>query len=234
MTTQVNVDASSPEPDARQIADYLTSHPSFFDEQPDLLADLRLPHSSGAAVSLVERQILVLREQNRELKRKLLELVDVARDNDRLNERMHRMTLDLLRSDSLHALLDTLKDHLHNEFKADAVAVQLTGLVESRQRDTWATRLEPDEAVKALFNTAFVDSRPQCGRLKKEQLDFLFGDQATAIESAIVVPLGKRSEQGLIAIGSREVSRFNPCMGTLFMSHLAELLVVFLQRQGIL
>lgn len=234
MTTQANVDASSPEPDVRQIADYLTNHPSFFDEHPTLLADLRLPHASGAAVSLVERQILVLREQNRELKRKLLELVDVARDNDRLNERMHRMTLHLLRSDSLRALLDALKHHLHNEFKADAISVQLTGLDESRQRDTWATRLEPDEAVRTLFKTAFVDGRPQCGRLKKEQLDFLFGAQATAIESAIVVPLGKQSEQGLIAVGSREVNRFNPCMGTLFMSHLAELMVVFLQRQGVL
>lgn len=234
MTTPANVEATNPEPDVRQIADYLTNHPSFFDEHPNLLADLRLPHARGAAVSLVERQILVLREQNRELKRKLLELVDVARDNDRLSERMHRMTLDLMRADSLRALLDALKDHLHNEFKADAVSVQLTGLDESAQHDSWATRLAPDDAVKTLFKTAFVDGRPQCGRLKKEQLDFLFGAQATAIESAIVVPLGNRSEQGLIAVGSCEVNRFNPCMGTLFMSHLAELVAVLLHRQGIL
>ena len=232
MTTQANVDTPNRAPDAQEIADYLISHPEFFDERPELVADLRLTHSSGAAVSLVERQILVLREQNGELKRKLLELVDVARDNDRLNERMHRMTLDLSRSDSLRMLLDTLKDHLHNEFKADAVAACIINLDESQQRDTYATKLEPDDTLKTLFKTAFTDSKPQCGRLKQEQLDFLFGDQAAAIESAVVVPLGAQAEHGLIAIGSREVSRFNPCMGTLFMSHLAELLVVFMQRQG--
>ncbi len=233
MTTPANAEPRINEPDAVQIAGFLDSHPDFFDEHPELVAKLRLSHSSGKAVSLIEKQIEVLRGQNEELKTRLLQLVDVARDNDRLNERMHRMTLDLLKSPSLVELLDSLENHLRNEFKADSISIQLPGLGESRRRETNAQNLRLDETVQELFPVVFGEGKPLCGRLKQEQLDFLFRDQAAAIESTAVIPLGERAQQGLLAIGSREVNRFNPCMGTLFLSHLGELLASLLQDRDI-
>lgn len=231
MTTQANIETRIEGPTAEQIAAYLDKHPGFFDERPDLLATLRLPHTSGKAVSLIERQVQVLRDQNETLKSRLMELVDVARDNDRLNGRMHQMTLELLQAGSLVQLLDTLEDHLRNEFKADAIALRLAGLSESLQRETGVKSLLVDADTKALFSTSLCDGKPQCGRLKQEQLEFLFGAQAHDIESAAVMPLGALGHDGLLAIGSREETRFNPCMGTLFLSHLAELLVLLLRNR---
>jgi len=231
MTTQANIDSQVNRTTAEQVCDYLGDNPAFFDDHPDLLAELNLSHSSGAAVSLIERQIQILRDRNADLKAKLLELVDVARENDRLNDRMHQMTLDLLKIRSLVELLDALEDHLRNEFKADAIAVHMTGLSEDQQRETTARRLEVNETLTQLFQPAFTEGKPQCGRLKREQLDVLFGDQAAAIESAAIIPLGKNAERGLLAIGSREVNRFNPCMGTLFLSHLGELLGGLLEHR---
>ncbi|MGD2075173.1 MAG: DUF484 family protein [Gammaproteobacteria bacterium] len=230
MTTQATVETAKGGPNAEQIAKYLQTHPGFFDERPELLASLRLPHGSGNAVSLIERQVQVLREQNATLRSRLVELVNVARDNDRLSEQMHQLTLDLLRADSLPPLLDVLEDHLRNEFEADAVALRLTGLDEARQRETGAAPMVIDDAAQQLFPNALGDGKPQCGRLKQQQLQFLFGSAAQDIESAVVIPLGKRGSEGLLAIGSREVDRFNPGMGTLFLSHLAELLVLLLRH----
>jgi hypothetical protein len=232
MTTQASIDTRIDGPTGEQIAAYLEKHPEFFDEHPDLLAGLRLSHSSGKAVSLIERQVQVLREQNDTLKSRLMELVNVARDNDRLNSRIHQMTVDLLQASSLLALLDTLEDHLRNEFKADAFALRLVGLGETLQRETGVEALLIDAGSKALFPTSLCDGKPQCGRLKRQQLEFLFGDQARDIESAAVIPLGDHGRDGLLAIGSREINRFNPCMGTLFLSHLGELLVVLLRNQA--
>jgi uncharacterized protein YigA (DUF484 family) len=174
----------------------------------------------------------VLRDQNHDLKTKLLDLVQVAQDNDRLNERMHRMTLDLLTAGSLLELLDALRDHLRNEFKADAIALHLPGLDESQQRETGARNLLLDETLKERFPLPCSEGKPQCGRLKQDQLDFLFNDQSAAIESTAVVPIGERARSGLLAIGSREVNRFNPCMGTLFLSHLGELLTCMLDNHN--
>ncbi|NNG13311.1 MAG: DUF484 family protein, partial [Halobacteria archaeon] len=67
-----------------------------------------------------------------------------------------------------------------------------------------------------------------CGRFKREQMSFLFGDQAPAVESAAIIPLGKKGGTGLLAIGSQEGNRFHPGMGTLFLTHLGELLDLLL------
>ncbi len=230
MTTQANAEDCVPAPDAEQVSHYLSSHPEFFDSRPELLSTLKLNHDSGCAVSLIERQVQVLREQNHDLRRRLLELVEVARDNDRLSERIHRLTLDLLRAGSLVELLENLDHGLRNEFMADATVVHLRALDEQRQRETGARALQIDDALKALLPTPLVDNKPQCGRLKHEQTEFLFGDQYAAIESAAVVPLGDYGEQGLLSIGSRESTRFNACMGTLFLSQLGELVACMLRR----
>jgi uncharacterized protein YigA (DUF484 family) len=230
MTTQANAENSVAAPDAQQISDYPSGHPDFFDKHPELLARLQLNHPSGRAVSLIERQVQVLRDQNQDLKKRLLDLVDVARDNDRLSERVHRLTLDLLRAGSLTELIDSLEHSLRNEFMADAMVLHVPALDESRQRETGARPLQVDDALKALLPTPLVDNRPQCGRLKHEQAEFLFGDQAAAIESCAVIPLGHCGSAGLLSIGSREVNRFNPCMGTLFLSHLGELIARLLER----
>jgi uncharacterized protein YigA (DUF484 family) len=230
MTTQANAGTSVAEPGIEQVRDYISNHPDFFDAYPELLAGLQLSHSSGNAVSLIERQVQVLRDQNADLKKRLLELVDVARDNDRLSERIHLLTLDLIKANSIVELLDSLEHHLKSELKADAVILHLPGIDESQQRETGARLLTVDEALKALLPAPLTDNKPLCGRLKEGLATFLYGDQAAAIESSAVIPLGENARQGLLTIGSREVNRFNPCMGTLFLSHLGELVAGLLAK----
>ena len=81
-----------------QIAEHLIAHPEFFERHPGVLARLKLPHQRGsAAVSLVERQVLVLREKHAALEQKLRELIENGRANDTIADRMHRLTRRLLR-----------------------------------------------------------------------------------------------------------------------------------------
>ena len=232
MTSQANAESQHSEPDASQVHDYLTNHAEFFNEYPELLADLQLSHASGKAVSLIERQVQVLREQNHDLKQRLMELVDVARDNDRLNERLHNLTLELIGAGSLPELVESLEHQLRNEFMADAIILHLPDLDESRQRETGAQPLVIDDKLRELLPTPLTENKPQCGRLKQAQAEFLFGEQAAAIESSAVIPLGENACGGLLTIGSREVNRFNPCMGTVFLMHLGELLVRLLDSRS--
>lgn len=210
-------------PDEQQILDFLRSNPDFFEQHTELLTELKLPHPSGTAISLIERQVAALREQNDQLKSKLLNLIQVARDNDRLNTRMHSMIMDLLKASSMTALLDTLSEHLHNEFNADAIAVHLTDISETQAREKGVSTLVIGDALKTQFADVLGSGKPLCGRLTQVQLGILFDEQAAALQSAAVIPVGEKAEQGLLAIGSREANRFFPGMGTHFLTHLGEL-----------
>ena len=86
MTDQTQ--GSTPLPDAEAVAAYLRAHPEFFVDHDELIPELRIPHQPGTAVSLVERRSL--RERNIEMRHRLSQLMDVARDNDRLFDKTRR------------------------------------------------------------------------------------------------------------------------------------------------
>jgi len=223
MTLQATSSVTDSPVEPTQVIEFLRDNPAFFEDNPEALTELRVSHPTGKAVSLIERQVELLRDQNAVLKERLLDLVQVARDNDRLNNRIHLLLMALLDADSLNRLVDTLHEHLHTEFNADAVALHLRGFADDRIRESGACVLGDDDRARALFAAPLDSGKPLCGGLRPEQLDYLFGERAQGIESAAVIPFGGSDLGGLIAIGSREQQRFFPGMGTVFLGHLGEL-----------
>ncbi len=215
------------EVDEEQVAAFLRENPDFFDRQPAVLADLELPHESGAAVSLVERQLTVLRERNQELRSRLGTLVNNARDNDRLFELTRRLVLDLLLADSLSAAVSSLDKSLNKDFKTDFNSLYLFG-TEERVASNYRC-VTPATARESVGN--LMDARQViCGTLRKEENAFLFTDNAEHIKSAAVVPIGSTTSIGLLAVGSRDPQHYKSGMGTLFLSYIGEVLAHALPR----
>ncbi|WJW75578.1 DUF484 family protein [Thiohalobacter sp. IOR34] len=213
---------------AEQVEDFLRRHPQFLAERPALLAELDVPHPTDGAVSLIERQIGVLREQNRQYRRKLLELVEIGRSNDALLTNLHRLTLALMRCSTLEETIAVLHDHLGSEFGADAVGLRLAGL--DPERGVPRTRhLDPDDPALAAFERFFQQVRPLCGQLSPEQLDYLFGELADGIRSAALIPLGETAEYGLLAVGNSDPDYYHPAMDTELLAKLSELVSCALQ-----
>ena len=197
------------------VAEFLLQNPDFFERRPELLAELKVPHPCGAAVSLLEYQSKVLRERGKGLQRRLDELLAVARDNDRAAERLHRLTLELMDAKNLEAVLFALKDELRSNFQVDTIAVRLFGEVDDQP--DWIRPNHPD--LKPLENV-LREPRPICGRLSRDQLQLLFGDSATAIGSTALIPLVDGRTLGFLAIGSFQPDRFHPGQGTVFLRQL--------------
>ena len=199
-----------------QIADYLQAHPEFFARHPNLLAQLRIPHGSGGAVSLIERQVDMLRTEVGQYQKQLQRLVDLARENERLSQRLHTLTLALIDAADFPEVLNTLEDHLHDEFQADAVELRLFSgpfPADSGAADPLAT----------VFREFFLRGRPVCGPATEPQLSYLFGTQGEDVRSAALLPLHGDDLVGVLAIGSADPERFHPDMGTEFLSRLAEI-----------
>lgn len=200
---------------------YLRDHPEFFIRHADLAENLRIPHPCQPAVSLLEYQNRLLREQSQHLRDKLLELVAIARDNDRLAERVQRLALGLLDArGGLDELLHGIKAILREEFRADCVALCLA-IPPTVGLSAVEEFLRPD--VLILFEDVFRTGRPRCGRLSPEQAAALFADGAGRAASAALIPLGNKEWRGLLAVGSSDAGRFYPGVGTLFLERIGEL-----------
>ncbi|MCG6887095.1 MAG: DUF484 family protein [Proteobacteria bacterium] len=218
----------------REVVRYLRDNPDFFERHLDLLADILLPHESGRAVSLVERQVSVLREQRDEQRNKLKLLIQTARKNETLNTHINALMLALLDATSLQEILEIIQTRLADDFDAETVVVRLfnTGhpyLAELPELVDWS------EPVMGAFEKVINGRKPVCGALKPGQLDALFDDAAGQIHSAALVPLVANEEggkcYGLLAIGSRDRNRFRADMGIVFLSQLGKVLSRVLKGQ---
>lgn len=214
-----------------EIARYLRDHPAFFEEHQDVLAGMILSHESGSAVSLIERQVQVLREQKDNQKRKLQSLISTAQNNEKLNNNVNALILELLDADSLNDILKVIEQRMRADFEADAVVVKLlaSGNAVLKEHEELTAWQQPALIIGEKVMTA---RQPVCGSFNTEQMQALFDD--ADIQSAGVVPLveDKNSKNcyGIIAIGSYDPQRFRADMGTLFLSLLGQVLTRILKR----
>ena len=223
-------------PESLEIADseeemvaWLRDHPEFFTRHPALVESLRIPHPCWPAVSLLEYQNRLLREHVQRLHDKLIELVNIARDNDRLAERVQRLALGLLDArGGLDELLHGIKAILRDEFKADCVALCLA-VPHTVNLSAIGELLRPD--VVGLFEGVFRAGRPQCSRLSLEQANALFSDNACHVVSAALIPLDNGQWRGLLAVGSGDANRFHDGVGTLFLERIGQLVSQALQAR---
>jgi len=215
----------------RQVAEYLRSHPEFFERHQDLLTDLRLPHpESGQAVSLVERQVGVLREQKQELKHRLKGVARNARNNEHLLERIQGLILALVDCRDLDGAITTLQHVLRREFHAEAVALRL--FREGNGATPLRHYVSPESEELQPFHGAISRREPVCGYLTPEQVRALFPDQAGEVVSGALVPLCEDDGHclGLLGVGSGDPKRFHPEMGTVFLQHLGAVVAAILRR----
>lgn len=219
MTTNAIPGNDTAELDEEVVARYLHIHPDFFTRHDDLLETMHLPHGGGGTISLVERQVALLRERIRGLERRFGDLVQVARENEQLAQQLHKLTLGLLEADSLSAALATIDEILRSEFRTAHVAVYLIAK-EGREGMHFA---DADAPVFARLSELLATRRPRCGRLSTDQNTALFPEAGERIASTVLIPLldGARP-LGLMALGSEDAERFHQGMGTLFLGYLGE------------
>ena len=233
MSTQPERDYQDEALSEQAVHDYLATHPDFFEQNPRLLSALNLPHSSGGTVSLIERQISVLRQKDLKRERQLKDLISVARANDVLAAKIHELTLQLLAATNLSTTVSVLEEAMRSGFGADQAVLVVFGDPDAFT-DIDAGRFfrvidRKDPALKS-FDTFLNGSGPRCGKIRDAQRESLFRNDAEEIGSAALVPIGKGAEIGFLAVGSVDSDRFHPGMSMDFLARLGDLIAGALKR----
>ncbi len=205
-----------------QVVAFLRNNPTFFRNHDDLLLEMRLPHESGKAISLLERQVNVLRERNMDMRHRLNKLLDNARDNDKLFDKTRRLVLSILEVDTVDDIVDKVIESLQNDFQVDASSLILFGTSANFPHAN-CRRVDAGEARKHI-GSVIKNNRAVCGILRTDELAFLFPKQHEQIGSAAIVPLAFHNPVGVLAIGSFDPHHYRSSMGTLFLTYIAEVL----------
>lgn len=211
------------------VMQYLRDNPDFFGRHPLLLTDLSLPHDSGQAISLVERQVAILRERNIDMRRRLNHLVGAANTNDSLFEKTRRFTLQMLDCNDLAAIDRILAQTLIDDFGADRARCFVTHPVAFDSLPHLVYRASAPELPLAHLTQATGLS---CGLLRADEFGRLFDDTPSADGSAALIRLEHGDLLGVLAIGSFDPLRFAPDMGTLFIRYIGDVLARVLSRNA--
>lgn len=222
MTTDNDSTAAPPELSAQQVAEYLLEHTQFFRQHSSILAELELPHESGKAISLVEKQVSVLRERNRDTRDRLNQLMEGARDNERLFNSTQQLVLGLLEATSLDDIVHIVQSTLRDDYRVDSNALVLLGNPDS-YNDT-NVRIIPPQVAATQIGHLLETSRAVCGTFRDSELAFLFPDATQRIGSAAIVPLRDGDVFGILAIGSFDPHYYRSSMGTVFLGYIGEVL----------
>lgn len=208
---------------ADQVEEWLYERPDFFAQHLDLLGNMTIPHPSGEAISLVSKQLELLREKNSKLSHQLENLIQIAKENDGLFRRMQQLTLALIETENIEEMVAVLTTMLQDCFLADFVALKIIANPSENLTGIADLFISPDDESLESFSKTVQSARPKCGHLPQAQTQLLFGENSKEARSSAIIPLQLGEYHGLLAIGSIEESRFHPSMGNLFLDHIGEL-----------
>lgn len=221
MTNQQAEPSASDDADSdRRVTDYLLHHPAFFEQHPEVLIALQVPHLTGGAISLIERQVRVLRKQLETERARLAHLISRAREYEALSLRLHAFVLQLIAIRNPDCLLAALNECLLKEFRADAVTLKLFPLASIHLAS--ARDASPDP-LKREFQDFLMRKRALCGPLDSARGVILFGENGAAVRTAAIIPIRADEQSGVLAIGSLDPERFRPDMATDLLDRLGEL-----------
>ena len=200
------------------IARFLRTNPQFFDEHPELLESIYVPHPHGGrTIALSERQMLTLRDKAKTLEARIGELVRFGSENDAISEKVHRLSLALMGAKDFASCVQAVYFHLREDFTVPHVALRIWG------KPLPEGTLEGAAVDNALRASVDAMGAPQCGQAAGNPFLAWFGDAQPHVRSVALIPLGQTRAFGLLAFGAEDPQRFYPEMGTLFLRRIGEL-----------
>jgi uncharacterized protein YigA (DUF484 family) len=203
---------------ADDLARFLRANPQFFDQNPELLESIHVPHPyGGRAIPLAERQTVALREKVKGLDTRLAELIRFGEENDQISEKVHRLSVAVAGARDFPALTRSLYFHLREDFAVPHVALRVWGKAVPADFDEAQPVTDPQRQHATTMGA------PHCGPAQGHVFASWFGEAAEHIRSLALVPLGDTAVFGVLALASEDSKRFYPEMGTLYLRRIGEL-----------
>ena len=212
----------------QDIANYLANTPGFFERHAELLGAVQLTSPHGQrAVSLQERQMEMLRDKNRGLEGKIIEMIRHGQENVAIADKLHRWTRALMLTANPGELPEVLTRELMHQFMIPQAGIRVWGAADAFATLPFAKAVSAD--VKSLASSLTL---PYCGVYSGFEAAQWLDDAASALSLAMI-PLrhGATVEAfGMLVLASPDPTRYTADMGTEFLQRIGELSSAALSR----
>ncbi|MDE0989777.1 MAG: DUF484 family protein [Pseudomonadales bacterium] len=206
----------------KDVAAYLLANPDFFVDRDRLLLKIQVPHKSKGTISLVEKQLDVIRDRQKKTRRQLKEFVENAERNKEIFDKSRKIILSMMAAKQSSKFFAALEKGLKRDFGCKANSLVVFG--KPKQINHFTSRI-PAESARKYVGALMQSKVPTLGTLRPREQDFLFRDQSEKVKSAAVLTIrDKNKHLGLLAIGSSDMEYFTPDMDALFINFIAETL----------
>jgi len=208
--------------DEQQVRDYLLNNLSFLEENPDVFEAINISHQSGKAISLVERQVSIMRDRNKNLNDRVEQMRTSAAENAQLLEKTKKLVLNLVQAQDLKSLVKMLTVSLKEDFATEFFNLTLidSGEISSI---TGANVISSEEA-KSKIGGIIMANHATCGVISREESSLLFGESASDIGSVVALPLKHKTPFAVIALGNSNANFYPSDIGTIFIDYIGDLL----------
>jgi len=195
--------------DPKEVELFLLDNLDFFESRESLVGELKFKHSSSAASSLLERQVLKLRDEQKNLIDLLTSFIDNASINEDLFNKSKDLTLKILESSSKKEIVKTVEESFSDDFNVDKCLLKFY-----KNKDI--DKIEKETGL-SLHKGAI-----HCGSFSSEKADILFGD--TKIESMVIAVIILEKEIGLLKLGSLDRTKYLGDEDTTFIQYIRDVL----------
>ena len=195
--------------DPKEVELFLLDNLDFFESRESLVGELKFKHSSSAASSLLERQVLKLRDEQKNLIDLLTSFIDNASINEDLFNKSKDLTLKILESSSKKEIVRTVEKSFSNDFNVDKCLLKFY-----KNKDI--DKIEKETGL-SLHKGAI-----HCGSFSSEKADILFSD--TKIESMVIAVIILEKEIGLLKLGSLDRTKYLGDEDTTFIQYIRDVL----------
>lgn len=195
--------------DPKEVELFLLDNLDFFESRESLVSELKFKHSSSSASSLLERQIIKLRDEQKNLMDLLSSFIKTATLNEDLFNKSKDLTLSILESSTGEEVIKKVQEDFKKNFNVDNCILEL---LDGNQMNE----------VESKTEMSFHKGAIHCGSFSKEKMKFLFGDEKVESMAVAVMIVGK--DIGLLKLGSYERTKYLGDEDTTFIEYIRDVL----------
>ena len=195
--------------DPKDVELFLLDNLDFFESRESLVSELKFKHSSSSASSLLERQIIKLRDEQKNLMDLLSSFIKTATLNEDLFNKSKDLTLSILESSTGEEVIKKVQEDFKKNFNVDNCILEL---LDGNQMNE----------VESKTEMSFHKGAIHCGSFSKEKMKFLFGDEKVESMAVAVMIVGK--DIGLLKLGSYERTKYLGDEDTTFIEYVRDVL----------